>query len=87
MAKFKKTFSNFCIKIFFELFLFKNLLASIGDSVNATKDEITIENDNAIAVSLNNVPEIPSINISGRNTATKISVVAIIANDICLDPL
>ena len=67
--------------------MFKNLLASIGDKVNATKDDTTIENDNAIAVSLNNVPEIPSIKISGRKTATKISVVAMIANEICLDPL
>ena len=67
--------------------MFKNLLASIGDKVRATNDETTIENDNAIAVSLNNVPEIPSMNISGKNTATKINVVAMIANEICLDPL
>ena len=40
-----------------------------------------------IAVSLNKVPEIPSIKINGRKTATKIKVVAIIANEICLDPL
>ena len=40
-----------------------------------------------MAVSLNNVPEIPSIKIRGRKTATKINVVAIIANEICLDPL
>ena len=45
------------------------------------------ENDNAIAVSLNSVPEIPSIKINGRKTATKISVVAIIANVICFEPL
>ena len=75
------------MKILFEVFLFKNLLASIGDKVRATNDETTIENDNAIAVSLNNVPEIPSMNISGKNTATKINVVAMIANEICLDPL
>ena len=66
--------------------MFKNLLASIGDKVSATNDDTTIEKDNAIAVSLNNVPEIPSIKISGRNTATKISVVATIANEISLDP-
>ena len=41
----------------------------------------------AIAVSLNKVPAIPSINISGKNTATKINVVAIIAKVICFDPL
>jgi hypothetical protein len=69
------------------VFLFKNLLANIGDKVKATKDEITIEKDNAIAVSLNNVPEIPSIKISGKKTAIKIKVVATIANEICLDPL
>ena len=68
-------------------FLFRNLLASIGDKVKATKDETTIENDNAIAVSLNRVPDIPSINISGKKTAIRINVVAIIANVICLDPL
>ena len=63
--------------------MFKNLLPSIGDKVKATKDETTIANDKAIAVSLNNVPAIPSINISGRKTATKINVVAIIAKIIC----
>ena len=36
------------------VFLSKNLLASIGDKVSATKEDTTIENDNAIAVSLNN---------------------------------
>ena len=73
--------------IFFEVFLYKNLLASIGDRVKATNEETTIENDKAIAVSLNNVPDIPSIKIRGRKTATKIKVVAIMANAICLDPL
>ena len=68
-------------------FLFKNLLPNIGDRVRATKEETIIENVNVIAVSLNNVPEIPSIKIKGRNTAIKIKVVAIIANEICLDPL
>ena len=38
-----------------------------------------------IAVSLNNVPEIPSIKIKGRHTAMKIRVVAIIADEICVD--
>ena len=68
-------------------FFFRNLLASIGDKVSATNEDTTIENDNAIAVSLNNVPEIPSMKISGKKTATKINVVAIIANEICLEPL
>ena len=31
--------------------------------------------------------QFPSINIKGRKTATKIKVVAIIAKEICLDPL
>ena len=53
-------------------FLLRNLLASIGDKVSATKEEITIENDNAIAVSLNSVPEIPSMKINGRKTAIKL---------------
>ena len=75
------------MKKFLLFFLFRNLLASIGDNVNATKDETTIEKDKAIAVSLNKVPEIPSIKINGIKTATKISVVAIIAKDICLEPL
>ena len=51
------------------------------------KDYLHIENDKVIAVSLNSVPEIPSMKIRGRKTATKIKVVAIIANEICLDPL
>ena len=68
------------------LFL-KNLLPSIGERVNATNDETTIENVNAIAVSLNRVPEIPSIKINGRKTATRINVVATIAKEICLEPL
>ena len=51
------------------VFFVKNLLANIGDKVKATKDETTIEKDNAIAVSLNKVPEIPSININGKKTA------------------
>ena len=75
------------MKSFFDVFLYRNLLASIGDNVNATKDDTTIEKDKAIAVSLNNVPEIPSIKINGRKTATKINVVAIIAKEICLEPL
>ena len=67
--------------------LSKNLLPNIGDNVNATKDDTTIAKVSAIAVSLNKVPAIPSINIRGKNTATKIKVVAIIAKVICFDPL
>ena len=63
------------------------MLPSIGDKVSATRDETTIAKDNVIAVSLNKVPAIPSIKISGRKTATKINVVAIIANVICFEPL
>ena len=36
---------NFLTKKLILSFLFKNLLPSIGDKVNATKDDITIEND------------------------------------------
>ena len=67
--------------------MIKNLLANIGDNVNATKEEITIENESAIAVSLNKVPDIPSMKINGKKTAIRISVVAIIAKVICFDPL
>ena len=63
------------------------MLPNIGESVRATNDETTIANDSAIAVSLNKVPAMPSIKIKGKNTATKIRVVAIIANVICFEPL
>ena len=69
------------------VFLVRNLLANIGERVRATNEETTIENDKAIAVSLNKVPEIPSMKIKGKNTAIKIKVVAIIAKEICLEPL
>jgi hypothetical protein len=68
-------------------FFFKNLLASIGDKVNATNEDTTIEKDRAIAVSLNKVPDIPLIKINGIKTASKIKVVAIIAKVICFEPL
>ena len=54
------------MKFFFDVFLYKNLLASMGDNVSATKEDTTIEKDKAIAVSLNKVPEIPSIKINGK---------------------
>ena len=50
-------------------------------------EDTIIEKDSAIAVSLNRVPDIPSIKISGRKTATNIKVVAIIAKEICFEPL
>ena len=78
---------NFFTKKLIFSFLFKNLLPNIGESVKATNEETTIEKDRAIAVSLNKVPAIPSIKIKGKKTATKIKVVAIIANVICLEPL
>ena len=67
--------------------MIKNLLPSMGDKVRATNEDTIMEKDKAIAVSLNNVPAIPSIKIKGRNTAIKIKVVAIIAKLICFDPL
>ena len=78
---------NFLTNKPFFSFLLKNLLPNIGDRVRATNEETTIEKDKAIAVSLKSVPEIPFIKIRGKNTATKINVVAIIANVICFDPL
>ena len=51
------------------MFFYKNLLANIGDKVNATKEDTTIEKDNAIAVSLNKVPEIPSIKIKWQKNS------------------
>ena len=66
------------IKFLFVFFV-KNLLPSIGDNVKATNEETTIEKERAIAVSLNKVPDIPSIKIRGKKTAIKIKVVAIIA--------
>ena len=41
----------------------------------------------AIPIVSNNVPDIPSMNIKGKKTATRISVVAIIAKVICFEPL
>ena len=75
------------VKKFDFFFLSRNLLPSIGESVNATNDETTIANDKAIAVSLNKVPAIPSMNIKGKKTATNIRVVAMIAKVICFEPL
>ena len=62
---------------------FRSFVASLINDVNQ-KDA---KKWGIIAVSLNSVPEIPSIKINGKNTATRINVVAMIANEICLDPL
>ena len=67
--------------------LLRNLLPSIGERVRATKEDTTIAKVKEIAVSLNNVPDIPSIKIKGRKTATKTSVVEIIAKVTLFDPL
>ena len=78
-SKFKKplkNLSNLTTKKFVFVFLFKNLLPSIGDKVSATKDETRIAKERAIAVSLNKVTEIPFMKIRGKKTAIKIKVVA-----------
>ena len=62
---------------------FRSFVASLIDDVNRRD----FKKWGIIAVSLNSVPEIPSIKIRGRKTATNIKVVAIIANEICLEPL
>ena len=73
--------------MFFFGFLFKNLLPSIGERVKATKEETTIAKVKEIAVSLNSVPDIPSIKIKGKKTATRTNVVEMIAKVILLEPL
>jgi len=55
--------------------------------VRATKEDTIIAKVKDIAVSLNSVPDIPSINIKGKKTATKTSVVEIIAKVTLFDPL
>ena len=55
--------------------------------MSATKLEIRIAIERVMAVSLNKVPAIPSIKISGKKTAIKTSVVATIAKVIYFDPL
>tara|TARA_B100001175_G_C19203634_1_gene492579 strand:- start:13 stop:231 length:219 start_codon:yes stop_codon:yes gene_type:complete len=59
----------------------------MGDRVKATKEETIIAKVREIAVSLNNVPDIPSIKINGKKTATNTKVVEIIAKVILFDPL
>ena len=50
-------------------------------------DDTTIAKVKEIAVSLNKVPDIPSIKINGKKTATKTKVVEIIAKVILFEPL
>ena len=63
------------------------MLPSIGDRVKATKEDTTIAKVKEMAVSLKSVPDIPSINIKGKKTATRTKVVEIIAKVTLLDPL
>ena len=55
--------------------------------MRATKEDTTMAKVKAIAVSLNRVPDIPSIKIRGKKTATKTSVVEMIAKVTLFDPL
>ena len=59
----------------------------IGNKGREKKEATTIEKDKAMAGSLNRVPAIPSIKISGKKTAIRINVVAMIAKVICFEPL
>ena len=63
------------------------MLASIGLKDKATKLEIITADARVIAVWVNSTPVMPLIKIKGTNTATKTTVVAIIANETCLAPL
>ena len=76
----------FCELDFF-VFLLRNLLPNIGERVKATKEETTIAKVKEMAVSLNRVPDNPSIKIKGKKTATKTSVVEMIAKVTLFDPL
>ena len=58
----------------------------MGVSVSATKPEITTEPATAKANSVNSRPAVPERNVSGTNTATSDTVVAITANAISLVP-
>ena len=69
------------------MFFFKNLLANIGLRESATKLDIITAEAKVIAVWVKRTPVIPLMKTKGTNTATKTTVVAIIANDTCLAPL
>ena len=75
------------MKLFLTFFFVRNLLANIGERVRATKEDTIIAKVKEIAVSLNSVPDIPSIKINGKKTATKTNVVEMIAKVTLLDPL
>ena len=55
--------------------------------MRATKEDTTIAKVKEIAVSLNKVPDIPSIKIKGKKTAIRTNVVEIIAKVTLFDPL
>ena len=82
-----KKFSNLVTVVDFFIFFFKNLLANIGLRERATKLDITTAEAKVIAVCVNKTPVIPLIKTKGTNTATKTTVVAIIANETCFAPL
>ena len=82
-----KNFSNLVTVSDFCIFFFKNLLANIGLRESATKLDITTADANVIAVWVKRTPVIPLIKIKGINTATKTTVVAMIANETCFAPL
>ena len=66
---------------------FKNLLPSIGLKERATKLEIITADAKVIAVCVKSTPEIHFMNMRGIKTATSTTVVAIIANETCFEPL
>ncbi len=59
----------------------------MGDRLSATKVDIHTAKDSVTAISINNLPINPLIKTSGKNTATRTTVVAKIAKATCLDPL
>ena len=63
------------------------MLANIGLNDSATKLEIITADASVIAVCVKSTPVIPLINIKGTKTATKTTVVAIIAKETCFAPL
>ena len=68
------------------MLVFKNFDPIIGDKLKATKLEIMTANERVKAISENSLPIKPLINTRGKNTDTKTTVVAMIANATCFDP-
>ena len=68
-------------------FTFRNLEPSIGETVKATKLEIKTAKDKVTAISINRRPIKPLIKIRGKKTEIRTTVVAIIANATCFEPL